>query len=324
MRRDKIITFYGLTKKRIKNDSKRVKKTKHIISLLKNIRKVVGGNSTLARIIHVNPGTLRHYINNDRFKKLPRSMMQNLTEFVKRNIICYTFTEKELENKILAYRVAHGKKVIPEFQDQRKIPIRVTPEFESIIFHLMGDGHVRKIGSGEYTQLNKIGREDFLLKLYRTFGYFKISKKSFNDGRVIIPKIIIKIICKYYNLSYDSFRWDKANLPDIVFLRDNDFKLAGLIAFIVDEGNISNNQISIASGNKELLSQIRILTIDLGLECSDLHFKKGTGNTTDSFRFSIYRRNLSRLMGMIENLKERYPTCSLSQKTQRVLRAINR
>ena len=95
---------------------------------------------------------------------------------------------------------------------------------------------------------------------------------------------------------------------------DVEFKIAGLTAFIVDEGYVSDRGIEIYSSNSVLLSQIRNLAVDLGLSCSDLKNKKANGNTKESFRFRIRKESSKEFFKMVLNLKEKYPYCGLAQK----------
>jgi hypothetical protein len=293
--------------------NKRVEKTKELVSLIKDVRKILKGNSKIAGLLGINDGTLRSYISNSKMKSLPSNSAEKLLRFIEQKILCFSFSVDELQNKIISYRGHHGKAIKTEFCGKRKLPIKVTPEFESILFHLFGDGHVKAIGSGEYTQLKIEGRQNFLKKLYNVFGYFDVTDKSFDDGRVIIPKAIIMIISHYYNIGYKKFLGNVAKLP--LNLGDGkDFKIAGLSAFIVDEGHVSDRGIEIYSSNKDLLAGIRNLALNLGLDCSDLIIKKAYKNTKQSYRFRIRKKSSIEFVQMVEELKKKYPNCGLAQK----------
>ncbi|MBW2981889.1 hypothetical protein KY343_03345, partial [Candidatus Woesearchaeota archaeon] len=187
-RRNKILNVYNDF--RIKTDFslKRIIKTKNLIFLTKEIRHVLGGNNALSKFLDINTNTLNHYINNDKIKTIPSNLVLSLLKIIEKKIINFTFSFKEIENKVLAYKSYHGKEIIPESKNKRKLPIKINPEFESIVYHLMGDGHVAEIGSSEYTQLNKISKDNFLKKLFNVFGYFDFSKKGYDNGRVYISK----------------------------------------------------------------------------------------------------------------------------------------
>jgi len=321
-RKKKITKIYeGI--KTIKFSQKRITKSKELIHLIKELRYIFKGNKKFSKLIDINEGTLRHYINNNKIKTIPSSLVKTLLKITKEDIIKYSFSKRELENKIISYKSYHGKEIFPKFNNERKLPIKITPEFESIIYHMIGDGHVSKIGSSEYTQLNEIGKNNFLQKLFRVFGYFNYSKEGLNNGRIYISKTIISIICDYYNLSADNFRWNKSILPKVCFNKNNSFKLAGLIAIIVDEGYVGNNKITIGLSNQILLSQIKQLALDLDLSCGKLTLKKGNETKKDSFRFNILKRSIKKLLIKTKELGKKYPTCNLAQKENKILTLIN-
>ena len=112
-------------------------------------------------------------------------------------------------------------------------------------------------------------------------------------------------------------------MPKIFFNRDDNFKIAGLVSFIVDEGYIGKSVISIYSSNKNLLSQIRKLVLDLNLKCSEVRLKKSRGTTKDSFRFNIFKEGVKNLAVKAKEVEKVYPTCNFSQKEEKVLRIIN-
>jgi hypothetical protein len=312
--RDNIENRVSIVKKLFTNSDDRIKKNELLISLIKDARYILRGNNNLSKKLNINPRTLIHYILNHKIKKLPLIFVKDLIKFLENEVLCFSFTKDELENKIISYRAFHGKIINVKFKNERKIPIKVTPEFESILFHLFGDGHVKAIGSGEYTQLKEKGRINFLNKIYNNFGYFKISKKSFDNGRVIIPKAIISILCKHYNLNHKSFKWNIAEFPSNLS-KNKEFKIAGLSAFIIDEGHVTNDRgIEIYSSNKKLLFKIRNIAMSLGLHCSELKSKKASGNTKKSFRFRIKKESSIELIRMIKELEIKYPFCGLAQK----------
>jgi hypothetical protein len=315
--RNSIKRNLNIVKIQLLNSNKRIEKTKELMSLIKDVRFILRGNANMAYRFDINHGTLYSYVGRKEIKKLPLRFVTDLIKFIENNILCFSFTLDELQSKVVSYHAHHGKSIKPQFHRERKLPIKVTPEFESIIYHLFGDGHVKEIGSGEYTQLSEIGRKNFLNKLYNVFGYFEITKKSFDDGKVIIPKAIIRIVCKYYNLNHNSFNWNTSKLP-LNISDDVEFKIASLVAFIVDEGYISDKGIEIYSSNKVLLTQIRNLAIDLSLDCSELKTKKPNGSIKESFRFRIRKESSINFIRMVKDLKEKYPYCGLAQKENRI------
>lgn len=322
-RRCKLINSYNNLKK-IDLSQKRVIKTKTLISLFKEIRYIYKGNRILSKIVNINQGTLRHYLNNNKIKRIPSNLILKLFKIIEGEIICFSFSLEELENKIISYKTYHGKEIYPTYLGKRKLPLNITPEFESILYHLFGDGYVSKIGSGEYTQLNNISKNNFLKKLYNSFGYFKIARDGFNKGRVYINRTIINIIKGYYKFNVEDFLWYKSKLPNIISTRDKYFKLAGIVAFIVDEAYIGKSNITIHSSNKILLSQIRELLLEINIQCSNIALKKGMDRTRESYRFNVLKEGVRKLFIEVNILKSKYPTCNFSQKEDKIIKILNK
>jgi len=303
--------------------SKKIKKTPEILFLFKQTRYILKNNANLSKILEINPHTLSHYISDNNIKKIPSNIIFKLIAFIEEKVLNFDFSLLELENKVIAYKSYHGKQILPFFQNQRKLPIKINPEFESILFHLLGDGYVAEIGSSEYTQVNLKGGKNFLCKLFHVFGYFDLPDNALEKGRVYISKTLIKIIVNYYGFKTEQFKWDKSKLPVICFNRNEAFKLAGLISFIVDEAHVGKSGITIYSSNKVLLSQIRQLAYDLGLESSEIKLKPGKNSTKDSFRFYLYKRSVKKLFIQSKRLEEDYSSCNFAQKEAKISQIAN-
>lgn len=100
----------------------------------------------------------------------------------------------EVHNNILAYRSGGRGNLI----FQPKLPILIIPEFESIIFHIFGDGHAGEF-TPSYYQKNKLNLKQFVTKLKNCFGEFKpyYNHKKF---QVRFPKAITDIFKYYYKI----------------------------------------------------------------------------------------------------------------------------
>jgi len=315
--RNRLLECVTTINSQIANHRERIPKSKEIMFLIISIRTIFQGNNALAAKLRITPNKLRCYVRNQGTKTLPKCFVEDLIKFAEEKILCYSFSYEEIQNNILSYKAHHGKKIIPCFEGKRTIPIMVTPEFESIIFHLMGDGHVRSIGSSEYTQINAKNRKNFLYKLFNSFGDFEIPENSYADGRVLIPKIIINIICDHYSVSYDDFKWNVSKMP-LNLHHDVSFKVAALSAFIVDEGHVSNRGIELYSSNKSLLSYMRNIVLDLDLFCSLIKNKKPHGSTKESYRFRIPKESSVKFLRMVELLEKEFPYCGLGCKQGRL------
>jgi hypothetical protein len=313
---------YTNVKLQLNQNIRRIPKSNDHLFLINILRLLVGGNENLAKSLNINPSTLRESIRSNRIKKLSIRLVSKILIMVQNEILAFSFTLNELEDNVLSYKYLHSKKIYP-FNKVRKLPILVTPEFESLIYHLMGDGYVPEGGSGEYTQLNKISRSNFLLKLFNIFGKFSYSKDGFNNGRVYISRTILKILCNYYKLNYSQFLWDRSRIPEELINSTNFSKLSGLLAFIVDEGYVGKSSITLHSGNQSLLNQIRNLAFDLGLKCSEVKVKRDRTAKNLSYRFNINKEGVIKLFNETLKLQDIYPTCNLAHKGEKILKIVN-
>lgn len=235
-------------------------------------------------------------------KIISKSDYKEVLEDIEKNIEYYTGTGK-----------SH-----PIFKP--KLPLYLTPEMISVIFHFMGDGHIgRKTVVSSYRQMNKDGLNNFLKKLQNIFGNFDYPKKEFDDGRLNIPKIITEFYVHYFNLpNTDTF---KAYVPDNIKKMGKDFLLAGLISFIVDEGHIGE-VITIYGKNKRLMTDVREIAIKCKYLCHPLREKYAYGKF-DAYRFSISIKSYDKFHKDIINLANSFPTCTLAQKMEKLANKIS-
>jgi hypothetical protein len=201
-----------------------------------------------------------------------------------------------------------------------KLPIYLTPELISVIFHFMGDGHIgRKTVVSSYRQMNKEGLNNFLKKLQNIFGSFNYPKKEFNNGRLNIPKIITEFYVDYFKLpNTDTF---EAYLPENIKKLKREFLLAGLISFIVDEGHVGE-VITIYGKNKKLMNDVREIGMKCGYLCHPLREKYAYGKF-DVYRFSISSRDYNKFYKDINTLSLEFPTCTLAQKMEKLAKRIH-
>jgi hypothetical protein len=222
----------------------------------------------------------------------------------------------EIERNILSYSCwGKSNPVI-----NPHLPLSLTPELISIIFHFMGDGHISTgSASSSYRQRNKIGLDNFLLKLKNVFGKFTYSRSEYKDGRLNVPKVITNFYIHYFTLpNTDTFQ---AYVPDNIKSLDKEFLLAGLLAFIVDEGHVWE-VITVYSKNKRLLRDIREIAVKCGYLCHPIREKRAS-NKLDCYRFSISSKSYSKLYIDMIQLCSRFSTCSLAQKNEKLIKRIH-
>ncbi len=200
-----------------------------------------------------------------------------------------------------------------------KLPLYLTPEMVSVIFHFLGDGHLgKKRVTASYRQMNKQGLNNFLQKLKNIFGDFNYSKSEFKDGRLNIPKIIADFYKYYFKLpNTNTF---EAFVPNNIKNLDKEFLIAGLAAFIVDEAHIKE-VITIYSKNKKLITDIRDIAIKLNYLSFPISKKYAYGKF-DCYRFNISSKSFKKFYLDLQKLSAKFSTCTLVQKQDRLINRI--
>jgi hypothetical protein len=196
-----------------------------------------------------------------------------------------------------------------------KIPIDVNPELESIIFHIFGDG-----SGGNRTpmffQKNGLANKQFLSKLKNCFGDF--DEKYYRQGQQIkFPKVITDILTHYYDI--DSYNSNLTRIPAKIYQSPKLNKIACIIAYILDEGNI-RDIISIASMNKKFLLDLKRLIESCGYECKNIKPHKGT----NIFDLNISNNTIEELYNDYIKLIDLYPACGLANKYKDLIHIISR
>jgi len=220
---------------------------------------------------------------------------------------------RQIEKNIEAYR-GQGKslKIISP-----RLPLAITPELVSIVFHLCGDGHIGiRCSSSHYRQTNPIGLESFVRKIKNCFGNFELRIKE--DSKVIIPRIITDFYVYYFKLN--RCRWYDARIPDKIKNMKKEFLVAGLNAFIVDEGHIED-YIEIYSSNKKLLTDIKDIITKLKYKSSKIQRKYRYGKF-NGYRLRIPPKSIPLFYGNITKLLRKFPTCGLAQKSGKLISII--
>lgn len=223
---------------------------------------------------------------------------------------------KELEKNIIFYTgIGKSHKI-----SNPKLPLKLTPEMISIIFHFLGDGHIGKKGEvSSYRQMNQIGLTNFLKKLNNVFGEFNYPIKEFNNGRLNVPKIITEFYNYYFKLpstnTFDSF------IPENIKNFNKEFLMAGLSSFIIDEGNVGE-VITIYSKNKTLLEGIREIAIKCKYLCHPIREKYAYGKF-DVYRFSISSKSYKKFYSDLAELSKTFPKCDLGHKMEKFSKKIH-
>ncbi|MBN2042535.1 MAG: ArsR family transcriptional regulator [Candidatus Aenigmarchaeota archaeon] len=215
----------------------------------------------------------------------------------------------ELEKNVISYRTKKGRIVI----SKPKLPIKITPVFDMIISHIMGDGHCFDIEGRDpyfgYIQSNNELLLSFLIKVESVFGKIDYSYEYFPKSKKIhIPSSISCVMMQHYGLKSNDFLENNSRLPSKILNKKKEYLLGVLIAFIIDEGHIDSSNIVIGMKNKKLLEDLKFI-------CKKLNYNtKITSNNEKRFFLYILSDGVKSLWDDYLSLKEIYPEINLGYK----------
>lgn len=217
-------------------------------------------------------------------------------------------TPNELEKNIVSYRTKKSRNVVI----RPKFPIRITPLFDMIIAHIMGDGHCFNIEGRDpyfgYKQTNIDLLMNFLEKTESVFGKIQYENEYFTRSKTIhIPSAISCIMMNYYKLSAEDFLEKNARLPLKILNKNKENLLGILIAFIIDEGHIDSSCVVIGMYNRGLLKDLQTI-------CNRMNYENKI--TTDGKRNHLYilANGVKRFWVDYHTLKKKYPEIVMGYK----------
>ncbi len=229
------------------------------------------------------------------------------------------YTQEELEKESVRIRRFEGGTLVT-----LKFPLEITPEFDAVVAHLLGDGcfGTEKEHSASYKQKNKEARDLFVKKLKTAFGEFQINERqSEKYWTIIIPKIIIDIILSVYK--FENTKTLHRRVPEPIKHKTKESKVAFLAAFILDEAHVGNG-IEIYSGNKSLLEDIKFITESLNYDCAEIRKKNGHKSKNNYFAFRLRTKGCSAFLTDLQELLTRHPNCGLANKQRDLAFIANR
>ena len=166
---------------------------------------------------------------------------------------------KKLEQHITYYKAKSGNYII-----KAKFPLKINSEMVALYFHLFGDGCFSENKStATYSQLDKETRDNFIQKLKNAFGDFDSSKIKGSKYSFIFPSIFAYMLKYIFNVN--TFLSDKGRIPKKIKELPYLLKFSGVIAFLIDEGNVKDS-ISFSSNNKLFLKDFKELLLGIGFE----------------------------------------------------------
>lgn len=229
----------------------------------------------------------------------------------------------EFQANILSYKTRKGWNCI----EQPKLPIEITPVFDMLVAHNIGDGTVINCGGNRklyfgYRQFDHHYRNLYLRKIEAVFGkvrYRSAYPYSEHTTRIYSPIVCSELMFKLYGLTATSFKSEIARIPKEIFTKDWRHKLAFLIGIIIDEGNIDSCLIAISMKNEPIITDLQRICNDLGYRTTMR--KKGT---LGMYCLYILSKSLPKFYSDYELLISEYPEVDLGKKGAKILEFLNR
>lgn len=228
-------------------------------------------------------------------------------------------SREELQNNIIAYKTAGGV----NFIENPILPIKITPVFDMLMAHHIGDGTVINPKKGRlpyfgYRQFDRFYRTEYIRKIENIFGKIKFLNGDYfeNSTRPYCPPVLSSLFFKHYNVKIEDFLSTKARIPELVFYKENKNLLAILIGFIIDEGNIDSTEIVISLKNKLLIEDLDKLCKILEYESKITQSRYDIKN--DMFRLNILRDGMKKLYSDYLILNREYLVIDLGRKGEKI------
>ena len=207
-----------------------------------------------------------------------------------------------------------------------RLPIKVTPTMASIVGHIMGDGCASdKYSMIYYAQHREEYTKLFAKKVENIFGKFgKLKNKKFNliKSRIYfkkekkfktfelkLPHFIKDIISDYYKIN----KWGckKIKINNKLLNMDRYSKLAFITALIIDEGNVENSGVSIASTNYKFINGVDKIIKSLSYKSTIYRYKHNG-------EYFVVIKDIPKIYNDIKNLTKMYRELNLGVKGKKI------
>lgn len=174
------------------------------------------------------------------------------------------------------------------------LPIKIKPELFRIIAHMISDGSALNNNTHYY----KNNKKELLLQLRRDLKLvFGDVETTLRENILIIPSIIMKTICNYFEFQAGTF---DSSVPKILFKLPKNYASKFVQAFFDDEGTVATSNIRFYSFNKQLIKQIRNLLILKFPELKETNkLKQRKRKTGIEYSFSIGSKELKKYYNLI-------------------------
>jgi len=189
-------------------------------------------------------------------------------------------------------------------------PVQCDPVFVSLFINLLGDGGARGgKGSGYFHYAEPEAYQLIQKKINYILGITPYQKGE------SVPRILVFLMMKYFGI--ESVATKKSVFPNKILKADRLTRLAGLTAFVNDEGTITTSFIQIYSSNYKLLSGVRTLAQSLDYTVSKISQRKDK-------KIYLFRINsIRRFYEDYKKLIKKYPEVKLINRKEKVLRILD-
>lgn len=222
-----------------------------------------------------------------------------------------------MQQNILAYKTKRGWNYI----ENPKLPIKITPLFDMLVAHHIGDGTVinpkgnRKPYFG-YRQFNKKYMSLYVKKIESVFGKINMKNEYKDKTRTYFPTVLSELLFKVYNLNTRSFLSKSARIPPTLFNKNKKFLLAFLLGIIIDDGYIDSTMIVIGLHNQNLAKDQKKVCDILGYKA---RYTERIGKNYENCGYvNILKEGLIKLWKDYNELKKEFTEVDLGYKGEQI------
>jgi len=296
--------------------------------LFTELKRICGTTTEIANQLKTNKETIRNCLKRGYRKNRKNGLSRSYISVELIKEIIEEFGNRfgkdfllRLEENIVAYRSWNGWSVTNPI-----LPVKETPQFYSVVFHIIGDGNASLRHSPFYSNTCKDLTERFKKNL-QIFGKVETKENLREDDlvKVYFPKAVTDIASHILEIKFTH-----KVIPKRIFDSSIECRISAVRAFVDDEGCVSNT-LSITQKSEHILKQIKELLNSLGIrtgkicENSGIHrlyiFSEGHERYLKTIDFD-HRKKHYLLEKMINERKIRKDTIKTSQIKYKVLKLL--
>ena len=221
------------------------------------------------------------------------------------------------QNNIIAYKSRGGVNYI----DNPNLPIKISPIFDMLIAHHIGDGTVvnpkrnRKPYFG-YRQFDRKYMQLYTKKMESVFGRIQNKNPYKDKTRTYSPTSVSNLFFETYGLSTRNFLSKSARIPNNILKKNSKHLLAFLLGIIIDDGHVDSTEIVIGLHNRNLTKDLQKVCDLLGYKTTYTEKTKEDGSEYGFLH--ILKNGLLKLWKDYSQLLVQYPEIDLGYKAEQI------